>query len=74
MTRFHTILSIALSIVLCAGSLSAQSSRELSRRQKQLESLRREIDAYEKKLRESTHRERLTLDKLDDLEQHHLLE
>ena len=69
MTRFHTILSIALSVALSAANVSAQSSRELSRRQKQLESLRREIDAYEKKLRESTHRERLTLDKLDDLEQ-----
>jgi len=68
MIRPLTILAITLCVLFGSAPSSAQSSRELSLRQKQLEKLRSDIDGYEKKLQESAKREKSTLEKLDDLE------
>lgn len=61
--------------VLCATGLAAMSlqagaqTREISKRERELQELRNDIDAYEARLRDSEKRERSTLGRLDDLEQ-----
>lgn len=61
--------------VLCAVGLSAiplqaaAQTREISKRERELQKLRNDIDAYEAKLRDSEKRERSTLGRLDNLEQ-----
>ena len=49
--------------------MQAQTTPELVKRENELQKLRSEIDAFEKKLSESVRRERSTLQRIDDLEQ-----
>ncbi len=61
-------LLCALGLSAAAGPMTAQT-REISKRERELEKLRKDIEAYESKLRDSEKRERSTLGRLDDLEQ-----
>lgn len=65
----RTLLTLIVVIALGAGTLSAQRTGELQKRENELQKLRSEIDAFEKKLTESVRRERSTLQRIDDLEQ-----
>lgn len=61
-------------VLLCAIGLSVQlettaQTREISKRERELQKLRNDINAYEARLRDSEQRERSTLGRLDNLEQ-----
>ena len=65
----RSILVVIL-LLACPASLPAQRhDKEIKKREQELQRLRNDIQAYEKKLRESEKRERSTLERLDDLEQ-----
>lgn len=70
MRRFP--LAVGLVALLVGGGVcSAQAlngKQEIAKSEKRLAELRREIEAYEKKLTDSEKRERSTLDRLDNLE------
>ncbi len=66
MNRLTTII-LFCSLAVLPGF--GQSSSELQKRENELQKLRSEIDAFEKKLKESLQRERSTLQRIDDLEQ-----
>jgi septal ring factor EnvC (AmiA/AmiB activator) len=55
-------------LFLLTPSAAQRSSREISSREKELKQLRNDIQAFERKLKESEKKERSTLDRLDDLE------
>jgi len=55
-------------LVFSASVLLAQSAPEITRRQNELQKLRNEIESYEKKLSESEKKEKLTLERIDNLE------
>ena len=50
-----------------------KSNKEIKQRENELQKLRDDIQAYEKKLNESEKKEKVTLDRLDDLERHSIL-
>ena len=60
---------LLLALLFLVPLEAQRSAPELQRRERELQRLRNEIDAYEKKLRDSEVRERSTLDRLDDLEE-----
>ncbi|MBM4162205.1 MAG: hypothetical protein FJ217_14040 [Ignavibacteria bacterium] len=64
------LLMVFLFGSLASGQARAQSttSREIADREKELATLRNEIEAFERKLKESEKRERSTLERLDNLE------
>ncbi|MBM4169961.1 MAG: hypothetical protein FJ215_12525, partial [Ignavibacteria bacterium] len=62
-TPFLSVLA-----ALAVTTLLAQSSSEIARRQSELQKLRSEIESYEKKLSESEKKEKLTLERIDNLE------
>ncbi|MDE3059054.1 MAG: peptidoglycan DD-metalloendopeptidase family protein [Bacteroidota bacterium] len=65
MHRFSIIVIVAL----CGVALVARASQdEIRKKEKVLDKLRKEINAYEQKIKESEKRERLTLDRLDNYE------
>jgi len=68
MTRRSVIVLVLLCV--CAVGMHAQQSgdRDIARKRQELEALRKEIQAYEQKLRESEKKERTTLEHLDNLE------
>lgn len=68
MISMRYIGSLCLFLLLSFATTLAQSDAEIKKRQQELQKLRNEISAYEKKLSESEKREKLTLDRLDDLE------
>ncbi len=62
--------ALLLTLLLCAGfAPSRGQTREITRKERELQKLRNEIQAYEGKLRDSEKREKSTLERLDDLEQ-----
>lgn len=64
--RSLTLLLLCCCIVL---PVSAQrADRELKQKERELQKLRADIQAYEKRLQESETKEKVTLDRLDDLE------
>lgn len=59
---------------LYAFTASAQrTNHEIKQKEKELQQLRNDIQAYEKKLKESEKKEKVTLERLDNLEQQSLL-
>lgn len=61
-------------LILAAGILlvqaaAGQKTREITRQERELEKLRKEIAGFESRLKESEKRERSTLEHLDNLEQ-----
>lgn len=59
---------LTLWIVLSAGTVG-QTTGEISSKERELQKLRNEIEAFENKLLESEKRERLTLERLDNMEE-----
>jgi len=49
-------------------STAQQTNKEIKQKERELQKLRNDIQAYEKKLKESEKKEKVTLDRLDDLE------
>ena len=67
------ILILMLFIVFAPPAVAQRSNKEIKQRENELEKLRDDIRAYEKKLNESEKKEKVTLDWLDDLEHHSIL-
>jgi len=67
-----SIVLLAIAVLAAAVSLNGQT-REITKKERELQKLRNEIGAYEAKLRDSEKRERSTLERLDDLEQQAVL-
>jgi murein hydrolase activator len=61
-----TFLITLLLLVVSAGA--QQTNREIKQKEKELQRLRNDIQSYEKKLKESEKKEKVTLERLDDLE------
>jgi septal ring factor EnvC (AmiA/AmiB activator) len=67
------ILLLVLVLVFALSAIAQRSNKEIKQRENELEKLRDEIQAYEKKINESDKKEKVTLDRLDDLEHHSIL-
>ena len=67
------ILLLTLFLVFALPANAQRSTKEIKQRESELEKLRDDIRAYEKKLNESEKKEKVTLDRLDDLEHHSIL-
>jgi septal ring factor EnvC (AmiA/AmiB activator) len=62
------ILGIACLFLFSYHAGAQRSEREIKQKESELQKLRSDIQAYEKKLKESEKKEKVTLDRLDDLE------
>jgi len=67
------ILLLTLFLVFALPANAQRSTKEIKQRESELEKLRDDIRAYEKKLNESEKKEKVTRDRLDDLEHHSIL-
>lgn len=63
------LLLIIMTGILLGQTAAGQKTREITRQERELEKLRKEIAGFESRLKESEKRERSTLEHLDDLEQ-----
>ena len=67
--RIHSCILLLFLLVLVAISANAQrTDKEIKQRESELQKLRNDIQAYEKKIHESEKKEKVTLERLDDLE------
>jgi murein hydrolase activator len=72
--RIHfRIRILMLFIVFALPAIAQRTNREIKQRENELQKLRDDIEAYEKKLNESEKKEKVTLDRLDDLEHSSIL-
>ena len=67
------ILLFIFFVVFALPSNAQQTNKEIKQRENELQKLRDDIQAYEKKLNESEKKEKVTLDRLDDLEHNSIL-
>jgi len=67
------ILILTLFIVIALPAIAQRTSQEIKQRENELQRLRDDIQAYEKKLSESEKKEKVTLERLDDLEHNSIL-
>ncbi|MGD0037997.1 MAG: peptidoglycan DD-metalloendopeptidase family protein [Bacteroidota bacterium] len=67
------ILIFILFIVSAIPAIAQRTNKEIKQRENELQKLRNDIQAYEKKLNESEKKEKVTLDRLDDLEHNSIL-
>jgi septal ring factor EnvC (AmiA/AmiB activator) len=67
------ILILTLFIAFALPAIAQRTNREIKQRENELQKLRNEIQTYEKKLNESEKKEKVTLDRLDDLEHNSIL-
>lgn len=66
---WQPVIVLVLSFTFALGAAAQQSGeRDIAKKTQELEALRKEIQAYEQKLRESEKKERTTLEHLDNLE------
>jgi septal ring factor EnvC (AmiA/AmiB activator) len=70
---FPRILLPFLFILVALPATAQRTSKEIKQRENELQKLRSDIQAYTKKLSESEKREKVTLDRLDDLEHNSIL-
>ncbi|MBI3005836.1 MAG: peptidoglycan DD-metalloendopeptidase family protein [Ignavibacteriales bacterium] len=64
-----SVVSLLFAVLLAPSFVSAfQADKEIKKKSQELDRLRNEIQAFERKLKESEKRERSTLERLDDLE------
>lgn len=64
---YRQIVLILLVFTVSIGFMSA-SEQDIKRKERALEKLRKEIDAYEQRIRESEKKEKVTLDRIDNYE------
>ncbi len=64
---YRLIVLILLVFTASIGSMNA-SEQDIKKKERALEKLRKEIDAYEQRIRESEKKEKVTLDRLDNYE------
>jgi len=64
---YRLIVLILLVFTVSIGSMNA-SEQDIKKKERALEKLRQEIDAYEQRIRESEKKEKVTLDRLDNYE------
>lgn len=64
---YRLIVLILLVFTASIGSMNA-SEQDIKKKERALEKLRQEIDAYEQRIRESEKKEKVTLDRLDNYE------
>jgi len=67
------ILILMLFLVFAFPAIAQRTNKEIKQRENELQRLRNDIQAYEKKLNESEKNEKITLDRLDDLERNSIL-
>ena len=72
--RIHSCILLLFLIVLIAiPAIAQRTDKEIKQRENELQKLRNDIQAYENKLNESDKKEKVTLDRLDDLEHNSIL-
>jgi murein hydrolase activator len=67
------ILILMLFTVFALPAIAQRTTKEIKQRENELQKLRDDIQAYENKLNESEKKEKVTLDRLDDLEHNSIL-
>jgi septal ring factor EnvC (AmiA/AmiB activator) len=67
------IFLLVLLIVFAFPAVAQRTAREIKQKETELQKLRSDIQAYEEKLKESENKEKVTLERLDDLERHSIL-
>jgi len=67
------ILILIFFVVIALPAIAQRTNKEIKQRENELQKLRTDIQAYEKKLNESEEKEKITLDRLDDLERNSIL-
>ena len=71
--RIHFRILLMLLVVFAFQAIAQRTNKEIKQRENELQKLRDDIQAYEKKLNESEKKEKVTLDRLDDLEHNSIL-
>jgi len=72
--RIHScILLLFLSVLVAIPAIAQRTDKEIKQRENELQKLRNDIQAYEKKIHESEKKEKVTLERLDDLEHNSIL-
>jgi septal ring factor EnvC (AmiA/AmiB activator) len=67
------IFLLVLLMLFALPVIAQRTAREIKQKETELQKLRNDIQAYENKLKESEKKEKVTLERLDDLEQHSIL-
>ena len=67
------ILILTLCIMFALPAIAQRTNKEIKQQENELQKLRNDIQAYEKKINESEKKEKVTLDRLDDLEHNSIL-
>jgi murein hydrolase activator len=62
------VLALAAVLACAARPARAGDTSDIRKKEKALQQLRGEIETYEKRIRESEHKEKVTLERLDDME------
>jgi septal ring factor EnvC (AmiA/AmiB activator) len=73
MCPLSRIFLFILLLLFALPATAQRTEREIKQKEKELQKLRSDIQAYEKKLRESDKKEKVTLERLDNLEQQSIL-
>jgi murein hydrolase activator len=73
MRPLSRIFLFILLLFFALPATAQRTEREIKQKEKELQKLRSDIQAYEKKLRESDKKEKVTLERLDNLEQQSIL-
>lgn len=63
-----TLLCIVLLLLVCGAERTSASDTDIRKKEKALVKLRSEIESYEKRIRDSEKKEKVTLERLDDME------
>ncbi len=73
MRPLSRIFLFILFLLFALPATAQRTEREIKQKEKELQKLRNDIQAYEKKLRESDKKEKVTLERLDNLERQSIL-
>jgi murein hydrolase activator len=73
MRIYSCILLIFLSVLVAIPAIAQRTDKEIKQRENELQKLRNDIQAYERKILESEKKEKVTLERLDDLEHNSIL-
>lgn len=73
MCPLSRIFLFILFLLFALPATAQRTEREIKQKEKELQKLRNDIQAYEKKIRESDKKEKVTLERLDNLERQSIL-